>query len=122
MSESPDPTLMPSDEIVEPTSADTDPTPETPTTTPIATPPPDRREAIAIAELCQLGGCPERTAEFLAEGLTEADVRRVLLAARAEGQTPDIRSTIHPDAHTAHHASPEHNPLIKAVKHLTGKE
>ena len=110
----------------------TDPTPETPETTLVAAaasaaPVPetpataaDRREAVAIAELCQLGGCPERTAEFLAAGLSETDVRRALLAARAHG--PEIGSAIHPDAHAAHRASPEHNPLIKAVKHLTGKE
>ena len=111
----------------------TDPTPETPETTLVAAaasaaPVPetpattvtDRREAVAIAELCQLGGCPQRTAEFLAAGLSEADVRRALLAARAQG--PEIGSAIHPDAHAAHRASPEHNPLIKAVKHLTGKE
>ena len=71
-------------------------------------------------ELCQLGGCPQRTAEFLAAGLSETDVRRALLAART--QSPEIGSAIHPDAHAAHRASPEHNPLIKAVKHLTGKE
>lgn len=109
-----------------------DPTPEAPETTLVAaaasaapateTPATaaDRREAVAIAELCQLGGCPQRTAEFLAAGLSETDVRRALLAARA--QSPEIGSAIHPDAYAAHRASPEHNPLIKAVKHLTGKE
>lgn len=104
------------------------PTPEAPEATLVAAADPetpaatnaDRREAVAIAELCQLGGCPERTAEFLAAGFSETDVRRALLAARAQG--PEIGSAIHPDAHAAHRAAPEHNPLIKAVKQLAGKE
>ncbi|MEW6692034.1 S49 family peptidase [Thermithiobacillus tepidarius DSM 3134] len=112
---SPDPTPDVPETTLIAAAASAAPAPETPTTT-VA----DRREAVAIAELCQLGGCPERTAEFLAAGLSETDVRRALLAART--QSPEIGSAIHPDAHAAHRASPEHNPLIKAVKHLTGKE
>lgn len=112
---SPDPTPEVPETTLIAAAASAAPAPETPTTT-VA----DRREAVAIAELCQLGGCPERTAEFLAAGLSETDVRRALLAART--QSPEIGSAIHPDAHAAHRASPEHNPLIKAVKHLTGKE
>ena len=112
--QSPDPTPEAPEATLVAAAASAAPAPETPAA---AT---DRREAVAIAELCQLGGCPERTAEFLAAGLSETDVRRALLAARAQG--PEIGSAIHPDAHAAHRASPEHNPLIKAVKHLTGKE
>ncbi len=41
-------------------------------------------EAIAIAELCLLAGCPERTTEFLAARLSAAQVRQVLLQARAD--------------------------------------
>jgi len=112
---SPDPTPeVPETDLIA-AAASSAPAPETP-----AAPVADRREAVAIAELCQLGGCPERTAEFLAAGLSETDVRRALLAART--QSPEIGSAIHPDAHAAHRASPEHNPLIKAVKHLAGKE
>lgn len=113
--QSPDPTPEVPETTLIAAAASAAPAPETPTTT-VA----DRREAVAIAELCQLGGCPERTAEFLAAGLSETDVRRALLASRT--QSPEIGSAIHPDAHAAHRASPEHNPLIKAVKHLTGKE
>jgi signal peptide peptidase SppA len=113
--QSPDPTPEAPETTLVAAAASAAPAPETPATT-VA----DRREAVAIAELCQLGGCPERTAEFLAAGLSETDVRRALLAARA--QSPEIGSAIHPDAHAAHRASPEHNPLIKAVKQLAGKE
>lgn len=78
-----------------------------------------RADAVAIAELCQLAGQPQRIATFLAEGASESQVRRVLLAARAE--SPEITSAIHPDT-AAKVTSPEHNPLMKAVKKLTGKD
>ncbi|MCC6297499.1 MAG: S49 family peptidase [Pseudomonadales bacterium] len=78
-----------------------------------------RADALAVAELCQLAGHPERTAAFLAEGASEAQVRRALLAARAE--SPEITSLIHPDAQ-APEAHPDQNPLMKAVKKLTGKD
>ena len=58
-------------------------------------------------------------ATFLAEGASESQVRRVLLASRAE--SPEITSVIHPDAATKA-ASPEQNLLMKAVKKLTGKD
>ena len=78
-----------------------------------------RADALAIAELCQLAGQPQRIATFLAEGASESQVRRVLLASRAE--SPEITSVIHPDAATKA-ASPEQNLLMKAVKKLTGKD
>ena len=78
-----------------------------------------RADALAIAELCQLAGHPGRPAACRAEGASEAQVRRALLAARAE--SPEITSLIHPDAQ-APEAHPDQNPLMKAVKKLTGKE
>jgi signal peptide peptidase SppA len=78
-----------------------------------------RADAVAIAELCQLAGQTQRTAAFLLEGASESQVRKALLAARAE--SPEITSVIHPDAANKA-ASPEHNPLMKAVKKLTGKD
>ena len=87
---------------------------------PPATTDASRADAVAIAELCQLAGHPELTAAFLAEGVSEAQVRKALLASRAD--SPEIRSTIAPDA-TAHQQSPSAaNPLMAAVKKLTGKE
>ena len=53
-------------------------------------------DALAIAELCLLAGTPERTAEFLAQGLNAQQVRRTLLDARA--MQPEIASRITPEA------------------------
>ena len=81
-----------------------------------------RADAVAVAELCQLAGQPQRTAAFLAEGASESQVRKSLLVGRA--QSPEITSVIDPDAaaQSSSEASPERNPLMKAVKKLTGKE
>ena len=78
-----------------------------------------RADAVAIAELCQLAGQPQRIATFLAEGASESQVRRTLLASRAE--SPEITSVIHPDA-ASKATSPEQNPLMNAVKKLIGKD
>ena len=107
--------------------------PTEPATPPHATQTPDddpvqsaidatRADALAIAELCQLAGYPQRTVAFLAQGASASDVRRALLAARAE--SPEIDSMIHPDAAAPATSldSPAHNPLIQAVKKLTGKD
>ena len=79
-----------------------------------------RADAVAIAELCQLAGYPELTAAFLAEGVSEAHVRKALLASRAD--SPEIRSTIAPDAAIPQKNQSAANPLMAAVKKLTGKE
>ena len=76
--------------------------------------------ALAIAELCQLAGHPDLTAAFLAEGVSEAHVRKALLASRAD--SPEIRSTIAPDAAIPQQNQSAANPLMAAVKKLTGKE
>ena len=78
-----------------------------------------RSDAVAIAELCQLAGQPGLTVAFLNEGASVAQVRKTLLAGRAQGT--EISSLIHPDVAAAT-ASPEQNPLMKAVKKLTGKD
>ena len=77
-----------------------------------------RIEAQAIAEICLIAGSPQRTAEFLASGMTEAQVRRVLLDARAS--QPDITSRITLDAGTT--PRPENSPVVAAVKKLNAKE
>ena len=79
-----------------------------------------RADAVAIAELCQLAGHPELTAAFLAEGVSEAHVRKALLASRAD--SPEIRSTIAPDTAPPQQSQSAANPLMAAVKKLTGKE
>ena len=78
--------------------------------------------AQAIAEVCMLAGCPERAAEFIAAGKTEADVRRVLIDARAaRSEADDIRSTITVDAGTQNLDRPEASPIVAAVKKLTAQ-
>ena len=77
-----------------------------------------RIEAQAIAEICLIAGTPQRTAEFLASGMTEAQVRRALLEARAE--QPEIASRITADAGTT--VRPESSPVVAAVKKLVTKE
>ena len=77
-----------------------------------------RIEAQAIAEICLIAGTPQRTAEFLASGMNEAQVRRALLEARAE--QPEIASRITADAGTT--VRPESSPVVAAVKKLATKE
>lgn len=81
------------------------------------------RSAQAIAELCLIAGCPEKAAEFIAGGHTEADVRRVLVEAKAArtDATP-IHSTITPEAGTDAPERPEASPVVAAVKKLINKE
>ena len=79
--------------------------------------------AQAIAELCLLAGCPGRAAEFIAAGNSQAEVRRVLIDARAaQSDAADIRSTIPVNAGTPSMDRPEHSPIVAAVKKLTAKE
>jgi signal peptide peptidase SppA len=81
------------------------------------------QSAQAIAELCLLAGCPEHAAEFIAAGKSQADVRRVLIDARAaKSDAADIRSTITVDAGTQSLDRPEASPIVAAVKKLTAKE
>ncbi len=93
---------------------------ESPAVAPATSPEAGRAVAVAIAELCQLAGHPERTAAFLAAGVSEAQVRKALMAARAD--SPEIRSTIAPDASALQPPLASGNPLLAAVKKLTGKE
>ena len=103
-----------------------EPESETPVTQDVAAPATDARHAdrgvnaLAVAELCQLAGHPELTARFLAEGVSEDQVRKVLLASRAN--SPEIRSTIAPDAPATTQPLSAANALVAAVKKLTGKE
>jgi signal peptide peptidase SppA len=78
--------------------------------------------AQAIAELCLLAGCPDRAAEFIAAGKSQADVRRVLIDARAaKSDAADIRSTITVNAGTQSLDRPETSPIVAAVKKLTAQ-
>jgi len=82
-----------------------------------------RREAQAIAELCLIAGYPAKAAEFIAQGLNEAQVRQLLLTMKATQQSAEILSTIDPDKAAIQESTDSlHNPLIAAVKKITVKE
>lgn len=74
-------------------------------------------EATAIAELCLLAGCPERTTEFLAARMSAAQVRQVLLQARAD--QVEIASHHVADAAPAAAATTA-NPVLDAVRKRIG--
>ncbi|SFM13176.1 S49 family peptidase [Nitrosomonas communis] len=82
-----------------------------------------RRETQAIAELCLIAGYPAKAAEFIAQGLNEAQVRQLLLTMKATHQSAEILSTIDPDKTAIQEpAASVHNPLIAAVKKISVKE
>ncbi len=60
------------------------PAPPAPATSAVSPPADPHADAVAVAELCLLAGCPERTTEFLAARLSASQVRQVLLQARAD--------------------------------------
>jgi capsid assembly protease len=74
-------------------------------------------EATTIAELCLLAGCPERTTEFLAARMSAAQVRQVLLQARAD--QVEIASHHLADAAPAAAATIA-NPVLDAVRKRIG--
>ena len=74
-------------------------------------------DAVAIAELCLLAGCPERTTEFLAARMRAAQVRQVLLQARAD--QVEIASHHLADAAPAAAATTA-NPVLDAVRKRIG--
>jgi signal peptide peptidase SppA len=79
------------------------------------------QSAQAIAEMCLIAGAPEKAAEFIAAGKSEADVRRVLIegrAARSEATT--IQSTLNTGTQEAFR--PETSPIVSAVKKLIARE
>lgn len=81
------------------------------------------QSAQAIAELCLIAGAPDKAAEFIAAGKTEAEVRRVLIEAKAaRSDATPIQSTINADAGTHEGSRPETSPIVSAVKKLISKE
>lgn len=81
------------------------------------------QSAQAIAELCLIAGAPDKAAEFIAAGKTEAEVRRVLIEAKAaRSEATPIQSTINADAGTQEVSRPEASPIVSAVKKLISKE
>ncbi len=77
-------------------------------------------DAQEIAELCQLAGCPERIAGYLANGTPTASVRRELLSLQASGT--EVTSRLVPEPSFAKPESLSDNPLIRAALKKAGKE
>jgi len=77
-------------------------------------------DAVDVAELCQLAGVPERTASFLSAQTPVANVRRTLLALRADG--PEIASHLSPEAMAAKPEALKDNPLIAQARARAGKD
>ncbi|MBI4890509.1 MAG: S49 family peptidase [Acidobacteria bacterium] len=78
-------------------------------------------EAAEIVVLCAIAGRPALAAGFIERRLAVADVRKELLAMRAEAGQVEIRSHVMPDTGTSVKANPENNPVLKAVERLAGK-
>jgi len=79
--------------------------------------------AQAIAELCLIAGTPEKAAEFIAAGKSEAEVRQALIEAKAaRSDATPIASAITPEAGTGVSAHPDASPIVQAVKKLIHKE
>jgi hypothetical protein len=77
-------------------------------------------DAVEVAELCQLAGVPERTASYLSAQTPVANVRRTLLALRADG--PEIASHLSPEAMAAKPEALKDNPLIAQARARAGKD
>jgi len=77
-------------------------------------------DAVEVAELCQLAGVPERTASYLVAQTPVANVRRTLLALRADG--PEIASHLTPEAMAAKPEALKDNPLIAQARARAGKD
>ncbi|MCC6363083.1 MAG: S49 family peptidase [Bryobacterales bacterium] len=78
-------------------------------------------EAAEIVVLCAIAGRPTLAAGFIERRLPVADVRKELLAMRAEADQDEIRSHVMPETGTNVKANPENNPVMKAVERLAGK-
>ena len=81
------------------------------------------QSAQAIAEMCLIAGAPEKAAEFIAAGKSEAEVRRVLIEGRAaRSEAVSIQSTITPEAGSQALTRPESSPIVSDVKKLIARE
>ena len=102
-----------------PATQDTErPVPAAKAETPIRTP--TYADAVEVAELCQLAGVPERISAFLSAATPVPDVRRALLALRADG--PEIASHLSPEALAAQPDALKDNPLISVARARAGKD
>lgn len=77
-------------------------------------------EAAEIVVLCSIAGRPSLAGDFISRHLSAAEVRKELLALRAEADREEIRSHVLPEASTASKQNLEENPVVKACLALAG--
>ena len=77
-------------------------------------------EAAEIVVLCSIAGRPALAGDFIGRHLSAAEVRKELLALRAEADQEEIRSHVLPEASTASKQNLEENPVVKACLALAG--
>ncbi|MGB9610782.1 MAG: S49 family peptidase [Bryobacteraceae bacterium] len=77
-------------------------------------------EAAEIVVLCSIAGRPSLASDFISRHLSAADVRRELLALRAETDQEEIRSHVLPEASTTVKQNLDENPVVKACLALAG--
>ncbi len=77
-------------------------------------------EAAEIVVLCSIAGRPVLASDFISRNLSAADVRKELLALRAEADKEEIRSHVLPEASTTVKQNLDENPVVKACLALSG--
>jgi signal peptide peptidase SppA len=77
-------------------------------------------EAAEIVVLCSIAGRPSLAGDFISRHLSAAEVRKELLALRAEADREEIRSHVLPEASTRPAQNLEENPVVKACLALAG--
>jgi signal peptide peptidase SppA len=77
-------------------------------------------EAAEIVVLCSIAGRPALASDFISRQLSAAEVRKELLALRAEANQEEIRSHVLPEASTAAKQNLEENPVVRACMALAG--
>jgi signal peptide peptidase SppA len=77
-------------------------------------------EAAEIVVLCAIAGRPSLAGDFIALHLSAAEVRKELLALRAEADKEEIRSHVLPEAGTTAKQNLDENPVVQACLALAG--
>ena len=76
-------------------------------------------EAAEIVVLCSIAGRPSLAGDYISRHLSAADVRKELLALRAEADKEEIRSHVLPEAGTPVKQNLDENPVVKACLALS---
>ena len=75
-----------------------------------------QQEAVLIADLCALAGMPERTGEMISRRLSADEVRKELLALKADHDGDEVRSHVLPGAGTGRSLDLNDNPVVRAAR------